>query len=116
MRQFMTLLLASISVIILSCNTIPEEVTELSTLRLVWNDNPCTSMSIIWDGMDSQEFAVYYDTVDYGRKYWKYAHHQSPYRKLDYYGMNTRYVKLDELEADKAYYFVVKDSAGLSAR
>jgi hypothetical protein len=116
MKQFMTLLLASISVFLLSCNTIPEEVTEWPTLRLVWNDDPCTSMSIIWDGMNSQELAVYYDTIDHKRKYWKYAHHQSPYRQLDYYGMSTRYVKLEDLHADKAYYFVVKDSAGVSAR
>ncbi|MCK4990949.1 MAG: metallophosphoesterase, partial [Bacteroidales bacterium] len=73
-------------------------------------------MSIIWDGMDSQDVAVYYDTIDHDQNYWKYAHHQSPYRELDFYGMNTRYVKLVDLQPDKAYYFVVKDSVGLTAR
>jgi hypothetical protein len=116
MKHFRTLLVAGISFFLISCNTIPEEVREWSTLRLVWNDDPSTSMSIIWDGMDSKDATVYYDTEDHGRKYWKYAHHQSPYRELDYYGMNTRYVKLDELEADKAYFFLVKDSAGVSDR
>jgi len=116
MKQFMTILLAIISVSILSCHRIPEEVSPLSTMRLVWNDDPSTTMSIIWDGMESQEVAVYYDTIDHDRKYWKYAHHQTPYRVLDFYGMNTRYVNLVDLHPDKAYYFVVKDSAGLSAR
>jgi len=116
MKQFMIIVLAFVSVFTLACNKIPEELAELSTMRLVWNDDPATTMSIIWDGMDSQEFAVYYDTIDHDRKYWKYAHHQSPYRELDFYGMNTRYVSLVDLQADKAYYFVVKDSAGLTAR
>jgi len=116
MKQFKTILLAGITAFLLSCNTVPEEVSEFSTLRLVWNDDPCTSMCIIWDGMDNQEATVYYDTIDYHREYWKYAHYQSPHRKLNFYDMNTRYVKLEELHADKAYYFVVKDSAGISAR
>ena len=61
MKQFMAILLAIISVFILSCHRIPEEVSEFSTLRLVWNDDPSTTMGIIWDGMngmDSQEVAV----------------------------------------------------------
>ncbi len=94
MKKCMTILLAIIGILILSCHRIPEEVSELSTMRLVWNDDPSTTMSIIWDGMDSQDLAVYYGTVDHERKYWKYAHSQSPYRELDFYGMNTRYVKL----------------------
>jgi hypothetical protein len=116
MKQFYTILLAIITTLIFSCHRVPEEVSPLSTLRLVWNDDPATTMSIIWDGMDSREFAVYYDTIDHDQEYWKYAHHQAPYRELDFYGMNTRYVKLVDLQPDRAYYFVVKDSVGLTSR
>lgn len=96
------ILLAIISVLILSCKRIPEEVSELSTMRLVWNDDPSTTMSIIWDGKTSKDATVYYDTFDHDSKYWKYSHRQSPYRKLDFYGMNTRHVKLKDLQPDKA--------------
>ncbi len=58
MKQFMTILLAISSVLILSCHRIPEEVTECSLMRLVWNDDPSTTMSIIWDGKDSQDVLV----------------------------------------------------------
>ncbi len=109
------ILLAIIGVLIFSCKRIPEEVFDFSTMRLVWNDDPSTTMAIIWDGMSGRNAAVYYDTLDHDRKYWKYSHRQTPYRKLDYYGMNTRYVKLKDLQPDKAYYFVVKDDHGLSA-
>ena len=110
------ILLAVIGVLIFSCKRIPEEVSDFSTLRLVWNDDPSTTMAIIWDGMSGRNAAVYYDTLDHDRKYWKYSQHRSPYRKLDFYGMNTRFVKLKDLQPDKTYYFVVKDSKGLSAR
>lgn len=124
MKHLRTLLVASISILFYSCEVFPDvrflrvpgEETEWPTLRLVWNDDPCTSMSIIWDGMDGRDAAVYYDTIDHGQKYWKYEHQQSPYRQLDYYGMNTRYVKLEDLQADKAYFFVVRNSQGVSAR
>ncbi|MEN8228898.1 MAG: metallophosphoesterase family protein [Bacteroidota bacterium] len=116
MKLRLVILLTITTVSILSCHNMPEEVSGLSAMRLVWNDDPSTTMSIIWDGMESEEVVLYYDTIDHDRKYWKYAHQQSPYRKHDFYGMNTRYVKLEDLQPDKAYYFVVKDSAGLSAR
>ena len=107
---------AAIGIFMFSCKSIPEEVAEFSTMRLVWNDDPATTMSIIWDGMNHSEAVVYYGTRDRDRKYWKYSHFRPPYRQLDFYGMNTRYVKLEDLQPDKTYYFVVKDSAGLSAR
>ena len=107
---------AVIGILIFSCKRIPEEVSEFSTMRMVWNDDPSTTMSIIWDGMNGSDAAIYYDTLDHDRKFWKYSHIQSPYRKLDFYGMSTRYVKLKDLQPDMAYYFVLKDSEGLSAR
>lgn len=112
----LSLLVLFMGTIVLSCNQVPEEVSESSTVRLVWNDDPTSTISIVWDGKTTEEATVYYGTVDHDRKYWKYSHNQTPYRKLDFYEMNTNYVKLKDLEADKAYYFVIKDSEGLSDR
>jgi len=110
------LLFAIVGVLIFSCKRIPEEVAEFSTLRLVWNDDPSTTMSIIWDGMQGRDAAVYYDTRDHNRKFWKYSHIQSPCRNLDFFDMNTLYTKLEGLQPDTKYFFVVKDSEGLSER
>jgi hypothetical protein len=88
------ILLAIIGVLIFSCKRMPDEVSEFSTLRLVWNDDPSTTMAIIWDGMGGRNAAVYYDTIDHEREYWKYAQYQSPYRMLEFHEMNTQYTKL----------------------
>jgi len=110
------LLFVIVGVLIFSCKRIPEEVAEFSTLRLVWNDDPATTMSVIWDGMQGRDAAVYYDTHDHERKFWKYSHIQSPYRNLDFFDMNTLYTKLEGLQPGTKYFFVVKDSEGLSER
>lgn len=104
------------AIFVMSCNEVPEEIADSSSVRLVWNDDPTSTISIVWDGKTAEDAIVYYGTKDRGRKFWKYSHNQTPYRSFDYYEMNTKYVKLSDLEADKAYYFVVKDSEGLSDR
>jgi hypothetical protein len=109
-------LLAFAGLLILSCKRIPDEVSEFSTLRLVWNDDPTTTMAVIWDGMEARDAAVYYGTEDHGRAYWKYSGQGNPYRQLAYYDMHTCYVKLEDLQPDRVYYFVVRDSEGLSER
>ena len=110
------LVVAVMAVFVMSCNEVPEEIADSSSVRLVWNEDPTSTISIVWDGKMTEDATVYYGIKDKGRKYWKYSHSQTPYRTFDYYEMNTNYVKLSDLEADKAYYFVVKDSEGLSDR
>ena len=110
------LVVAVMAIFVMSCNEVPEEIADSSSVRLVWNDDPTSTISIVWDGKMTEEATIYYGTKDQGRKYWKYSHSQTPYRTFDYYDMNTNYLKLSDLEADKAYYFVLKDSDGLSDR
>lgn len=100
--------------ILASCSKAPEEVTDISTLRLVWNEDPTTSTTLVWDGMNKTDAIVYYGESDKGRKYKRYSHDETPYRSLSFYDMNTQYVKLKNLKPDKKYYFVVKDSEGVS--
>lgn len=100
----------------IACSKAPEEITDVSTLRLVWNDNPESSASLVWDATDKTDAVVYYGEKDRGRKYKRYANSIKPYRTLDFYEMNTQYVKLENLKPDKEYYFIIKDSEGVSER
>jgi len=102
---------------LISCTQVPEEYAASDKYRLVWNDDPTSTMTIIWDQLEGDEATVYYGKEDYGRQYWKYPHIQSPTRKLlNYYQMNTFYTELQNLEPDQTYYFVIRDSVGVSKR
>ena len=102
---------------LMGCNRIPKEYAASDKYRLVWNDDPTSIITIIWDQLTGEQAAVYYGKVDFGRKYWKYKHKQTPTRKLiNYYQMNTYYAKLENLKPDQTYYFVIKDNVGVSRR
>lgn len=102
---------------LLSCHQVSERNTVADKFRLVWNDDPTSTMTIIWNQSPGEVATVYYDKKDHGLQYWKYANKKTTDRKLlNFYKMNTCYTKLTNLEPDKTYYFVVKDSAGVSER
>ncbi|MFC1620464.1 fibronectin type III domain-containing protein [Candidatus Neomarinimicrobiota bacterium] len=102
---------------LISCQLAPKEYAATDKLRLVWNDDPSSTMTIIWDQLKGDQSTVYYGKEDYGRKYWKYPNKQSPTRKLlNYYQMNTYYAELRNLEPDQTYYFVIQDSSGVGDR
>jgi len=102
---------------LMSCKQVPKEYAASDKYRLVWNDDPTSTMTIVWDQLTGDNPTILYSKEDFGRKYWKYENVQTPTRKLpDYYGMNTTYAKLENLEPDQKYYFVVKDEAGVSKR
>ena len=46
----------------------------------------------------------------------KYKYKQIPNTIQEKYGMNTHFAKLNNLDADENYYFVIKDSKGVSER
>lgn len=112
---FLFILIAIIST--MSCKQGSKEYAASNKYRLVWNDDPMSTMTIIWDQLEGDEATVFYDKEDFGRKYWKYQNKQHPTRKvMNFYHMNTYYAKLENLEPDHVYYFVIKDSAGVSER
>ncbi len=99
-----------------SCHKIPPEYAASDKYRLVWNDDPTSTITLIWDQLKEFDAIVYYDTVDHGRQYWKYTWQSAPQKRSTWYEMNTRYLKLTDLEPDKPYYFTIKDDQGLSER
>jgi len=85
--------------------------------RLVWNDDPSTTITIIWDQLKGESPIVYYGKDDFGRNYAEYPFSQTPTRKLlNYYEMNTYYAEIKSLEPDQNYYFLIKDEFGVSKR
>jgi len=84
------LILIQVAIVALtSCRLAPTERAASDKYRLVWNDDPASTMTIIWDQLEGEQSHVLYGTEDFGRRYWKYANSQAPSRRLDdYYGMN----------------------------
>lgn len=106
--------------VVLLCNACKEELeltqASLDKIRLVWNDDPATTMTIGWDQFAGEAPMVYYGIKDRGRKWKRYKQSQSPTRFIRHQEMNTHFCELSNLEPDQAYYFVIKDSEGVSER
>jgi hypothetical protein len=84
--------------------------------RLVWNDDPATTMLIAWDQLRGSNPVVYYGAEDFGADFDQYPNSQAPTRVDVYRGMNNNFAKLTGLMSDTAYYFVIKDSETVSRR
>ena len=84
--------------------------------RLVITDNPATTITIAWDQISGASPIVHFGTTDHGTAYQSYTHTKSVDRTVSYKGMNNNFAKLSGLTPNTAYYFVIKDSEGVSAR
>ena len=110
-----TLLVAGM--IFCSCTSTKQLAKQPSKYRLVWNDDPTTTVTIGWDQGQVEGPTVYYGKEDFGQQWDKYPLSQNPTRTVPgYRGMNNHFAKLSELEPDQVYYFVIKDSAFTSDR
>ncbi len=84
--------------------------------RLTLRDNPATTIVIGWNQISGTNPVVYYGPVDQGSNYQEYRYSAAPSRIVSYRGMNNHFVRLSRLTPDTAYYFVIKDSEGVSRR
>ena len=116
--NFRFILVAFFVVIILStgCKQVPNNNAASDKYRLVWNNNPETSITLAWNQIKNSEVEVFFDTKDWGRKYWKYTNKVNPTDSNSKYEMDTRFALLDGLESGANYYFVIKDEFGVSER
>jgi hypothetical protein len=100
-----------------SCTSTRQLAKQASKYRLVWTDDPTTTVIVAWDQGQVKEPVVYYGTEDFGQEWDKYPVGQVPTRIVpDYLGMNNHFATLQNLEPDQTYYFVVKDSTYTSDR
>lgn len=73
-------------------------------------------MVIGWDQQDGQSPVVYFGAMDHGQDAEAYPHSATPDLVHHYRGMNNHFVRLNGLEPDTAYYFIIKDSNSVSRR
>lgn len=84
--------------------------------RLSWRADPSTTMVVGWRQNGGSSPVVHYGTTDYGTNYGSYPLTATPARITSAKGMTHSFARLAGLAPDKAYYFVVRDSSGTSAR
>ncbi len=89
---------------------------EAEFYRLSRRGGPSTTMVIGWNQASGSDPEVCYDTVDHGKKAIAYRGRQAPDRVVEYREMNNHFVRLENLEPDTAYYFVICDSEGVGRR
>ena len=84
--------------------------------RIVWRDDPTTRAVICWNQSSGKDPILYYGLKDGGSDPSSYNHNLEPNRREEYLEMDTRIAYLEELKPDSTYYFLIKDSEGLSPR
>ncbi len=108
MRSFITLLLTCF--LYLTSNATTDKY------RLMFNDDPATTITLGWEQASGSNPEVYYGTTDHGTNWAAYSNSITPYRATSYMGMDNRFAILTGLQPNTAYYFVIKDSDGTGDR
>ncbi len=87
-----------------------------SRYRLSLRDDPSTSVVIGWDQNGGTGSTVYYGTTDFGQNWASYPNTHGIDRQVSASGMDNTFARLNGLSPNTAYYFVIKDSDGVSPR
>ncbi len=82
--------------------------------RLMWQDDPSTTMGIGWDQLKGNGAKLFFDVVNHGEFPTKYAFSKNPDNVIQAKGMSNHFVHLGGLRANTLYYFVIADSEGSS--
>ncbi|MCK5147961.1 hypothetical protein KAR48_14490, partial [bacterium] len=62
------ILISVLIVVLILFEHVPKEYAASDKYRLVWNDDPTSTMTIIWDQLKGDEATVLYSKKDFGRK------------------------------------------------
>lgn len=89
---------------------------KVERLRLMWFDEPATKAVIGWDQVSGTNPVLLLDNADHGTNAEDYAFSFSPDEVRQAKGMNNHFVRLRGLRPNTTYYFVIKDSEGVSRR
>lgn len=84
--------------------------------RLVWTYAPQNQATLVWDSTakDHNATVVYYGPENHGEEIKLYPFQQAVEKVDSYKGMNNSFATLSDLEADTAYYFVIRSDRGNS--
>lgn len=84
--------------------------------RCMWRDDPATTMVVGWDQVSGVNPIFYYDVTDNGQRAEAYKSSKKADLVVASRGMNNHFVRLTGLKPNTIYYFVIKDSEGVSKR
>ena len=84
--------------------------------RCMWHDDPATTMVIGWDQQSGHSPKVYYDVMDWGTGITSYNFSSEVNNVVQAKGMNNHFARLTNLYPNTVYYFIIKDSEGISKR
>lgn len=91
-------------------------VADTARYRLSWRDDPSTTMVVGWDQTSGSGGVVHYGKTDEGTNASAYPLSQGVDRVTSAFGMENHFVRLNNLEPDTAYYFVIRDDTSTSPR
>ncbi len=94
----------------------PTISTSTEKYRLTWRGNTSTTMVIGWNQVRGTNPVVHYGTEDFESYYLSYPLRKEVDRTVMSKGMDNNFARLTGLSPDTAYYFVIKDSEGVSKR
>jgi acid phosphatase type 7 len=84
--------------------------------RIIWQDDPSASAVIAWNQASGDNPVLYLDVNDFGTKTSEYGLKKRPDHIQLAKGMANHFVRLQGLIPNMTYYFIIKDSEGLSQR
>lgn len=88
----------------------------IERLRTSWRDDPATTMVVGWDQVSGGKPVIYYGKTDYGKDVSQYEFNSPPSWAAKDKAMNNVFARLEGLEPNTVYYFVVQDTEGVSNR
>ena len=87
-----------------ACSSLQQEESEQKNLsdkyRLIWNNDPQTTMTIGWNQKEGEGYLLYGEKENLTKKI-------KPQRQVEYKGMNNQFVRLTNLKPDSRYNFKV---------
>lgn len=84
--------------------------------RVIWQGNASTSATIAWNQASGTDPVLLLDVNDFGKNADEYGLSKRPDRIQLAEDMNNHFVRLENLLPNTTYYFLVKDSEGISQR
>lgn len=85
-------------------------------IRIVWQGNASTSATIAWNQASGADPVLLFDVNDHGQNADEYALNKRPDRIQLAEEMNNHFVRLENLQPNTTYFFMIKDSEGKSLR
>ena len=89
---------------------------KVDKLRIMWRDDPATTMVIGWNQISGSAPEVCFGDVDGGSNTDFYPNCAQPARSVFFKGLNNYFVRLEHLQPATEYFFVIIDSEGTSRR